>query len=77
MLTVRQFKRRQITKAPSLGLFHFAVFHQQVLNVGLALDSGLHHLVECPFRLYLVHEHRAWVSGLVLPDGAYRFPWFS
>ncbi len=49
-------------KAPSQGLFRFAVFHQQVLDVGLTLDPGLHHLVKRPFRLYLVHEHRARVS---------------
>lgn len=58
-------------KAPSQGLFHFAVFHQQVLDVGFPLYTGLHHLVESTLCLYLVHEHRAWVSGLVLPDGAY------
>lgn len=59
------------------GLFHFAVFHQQLLDVSLTLDPGLHHLVKRTFGLYLIYEHRAWAARLVLPDGAYRFPWFS
>ena len=60
-----------------VGLFHFAVFHQQVLNVRFTLNPSLHHLVQRTFGLYLVHKHRARVARLVLPDGAYRFPWFS
>lgn len=44
------------------GLFHFAVFHQQVLHIGLTLYMGL----------YLVHEHWAQVSSLMLPDGSYK-----
>lgn len=50
------FDGPQMTKAPSQGLFHFAVFHQQVLDVSLTLDPGLHHLVKCSFRLYLIDE---------------------
>ena len=50
-----------MTKAPVKGLFHFALLHQQVLNVDLTLDPGLYHLVESTFGLYLVHEHRARV----------------
>jgi hypothetical protein len=66
-----------MNKAPSQGLFHFAVLHQQVLHVGFPLDPCLHHPVQRTFCLYLVNEHGARVAGLMLPDGAYRFPWFS
>ena len=64
-------------KAPSQGLFNFAVFHQQILHISLPFNPGLHHLVERPLGRYLVHEHGARGPGLMLPDGAYRFPWFS
>ena len=55
-----------------LILLVFAVFHQQVLHVGLSFHPSLNNLVKRSFRLYLVHEHGARVSGLVLPDGAYK-----
>lgn len=54
-----------------LILLVFAVFHQQVLHVGLAFHPSLNNLVQRSFGLYLVHEHGALVSSLVLPYGAY------
>ena len=71
------FASPKINKAPSQGLFLFAVFHQQVLDVSFTLDAGLNNLVKGSLGLYLVHEHRAWVPGLVLPDWAYTLDYLG
>ena len=65
-------------KSPSKeGLFGLAIFHQQILHVSLTLNTSLNNLIEGVFCLYLVDKYGSWVPRLMLPDGAYRFPWFS
>lgn len=47
-----------ITQTPLRRGFFFAVFHQQILDVGFTLNPSLHHLVKRPLGLYLVLESR-------------------